>query len=261
MIIFFIAFAVFYLWHAMGVTIGYHRLLSHRSFRCLKIVEYFWVLGGYLAFEGSPIWWATIHRAHHRYVETDRDPHAPKRGFNYAYWGWMFEHNYPDYIDPKKQSKDLINDPFYRFLDQNGNWKKAHWLTFVIGTSFRLLLLALFGWPIFFASTLAGVLVLQVPLLLNVVCHMPKLGYKTFATDDDSVNVWWVSLLAMGEGWHNNHHAFPGSARSGLLKHEFDLSWLTIRLMKTLRMVSWLHEVKPPAINNRSSDGTMRELV
>ena len=242
---FIIAFIIFYLWHTMGVTIGYHRLLSHRSFKCLKIVEYFWVLGGYLAFEGSPLWWATIHRAHHRYVETDRDPHSPKKGFKYAYWGWMFESGYPDYIDPQKQSKDLLADPIYRFLDQNNSWKKAHWLTFFIGASFRFILLFLFGWQIFFASVLAGVLVLQVPLLLNIICHMPKLGYKTYAAEDDSVNVWWVSLLAMGEGWHNNHHAFPGSARSGLLPHEIDISWLTLRLMKALHLVSWIHEAKP----------------
>jgi len=245
MITFIVVLIVSFLWHAMGVTIGYHRLLSHRSFRCLKIVEYFWVLGGYLAFEGSPIWWATMHRAHHRYVETDRDPHTPKRGLKYAYYGWMFEDDYPDYIDPKRLSKDLLRDSIYRFLNQNGSWKKAHWLTFAIGVVFRLLLLVFFGWPVFLASTLAAVFVLQVPLLLNVVCHIPKLGYKTYALEDDSVNVWWVGLLAMGEGWHNNHHAFPGSARSGLLPHEIDLSWLTLRLMKALRLVTWMHEAVP----------------
>ena len=253
---FFIAFILFYLWHALGVTIGYHRLLSHRSFKCLKFVEYFFVLGGYLAFEGSPIWWATIHRAHHRYVETERDPHTPYKGFQYAYYGWMFQKDYPEYIDPQSQSKDLVQDPIYRFLDQNGSWKRAHGLTAIIGIAFRLVLLALFGWPIFLASAISGIFVLQVPLLLNVVCHMPKLGYKTFATEDDSVNVWWVGLLAMGEGWHNNHHAFPGSARSGLLAHEFDLSWLTIRFLKALGLVSWVHEAKPgmhykPTKNNR----------
>jgi fatty-acid desaturase len=242
---FMIVLIVSFLWHAMGVTIGYHRLLSHRSFRCPKIVEYFWVLGGYLAFEGSPIWWATMHRAHHRYVETNRDPHTPKRGLKYAYYGWMFQHDYPAYIDPKKLSKDLLRDPIYRFLNQNGSWKKAHWLTFFIGVAFRLLLLVFFGWQVFLANTLAAVAVLQVPLLLNVVCHIPKLGYKTYALEDDSVNVWWVGLLAMGEGWHNNHHAFPGSARSGLLPHEIDLSWLTLRLMKALRLVTWMNEAKP----------------
>ena len=233
------------MWHALGVTIGYHRLLSHRSFKCPKFVEYFWVLAGYLAFEGSPIWWATMHRAHHRYVDTERDPHTPKRGLKYAYSGWMFEDDYPAYIDPNVQSKDLVGDPIYQYLNQNGNWKKAHTLTLVIGVCFRLVLLALFGWPVFLGSALAAVCVLQVPLLLNVACHIPKLGYRTYALEDDSVNVWWVGVLAMGEGWHNNHHAFPGSARTGLLAHELDVSWLALRLMKALGLISWMNEATP----------------
>ena len=80
------------------------------------------------------------------------------------------------------------------------------------------------------------------PLLLNVACHIPKLGYKNYDTGDDSVNVWWVALLTIGEGWHNNHHAFPGSARSGLRRFEIDLSWLMIRFMKLIGLISWMHE-------------------
>jgi stearoyl-CoA desaturase (delta-9 desaturase) len=157
----------------------------------------------------------------------------------------MVEKDYPDYIVPETQSKDLIKDPVYRFLDQGGNWSKAHAMTFAIGIAFRFVLLGLFGWPAFLGSLTAAIFVLQVPLLLNLVCHIPKLGYKNFTTKDDSVNVWWVGLLAMGEGWHNNHHAFPGSARTGLRLHELDMSWLTLRLMKALGLVSWMNEAKP----------------
>lgn len=84
----------------------------------------------------------------------------------------------------------------------------------------------------------------QVPLLLNVICicHLPKLGYKNYQTGDDSVNVLWVALLTAGEGWHNNHHAFPGSARSGFRRFETDPSWLMLRLMKLIGLVSWMHE-------------------
>jgi stearoyl-CoA desaturase (delta-9 desaturase) len=77
--------------------------------------------------------------------------------------------------------------------------------------------------------------------MLNVICHLTKQGYKNFSTADDSVNVWWVGILAAGEGWHNNHHAFPGSAKTGLRPHEVDLSWLTIRLGKKLGLVSWVN--------------------
>ena len=235
MALFISLFLIFYLWHIMGTTIGYHRLLSHRSFRCPKLIEYFWVLGGYLAFEGSPIWWATIHRAHHRLTDVAGDPHSPLlSGWKYAYFGWVLRPGYEGDVDPASQSKDLIKDPIYRFLEQGGDWQKAHRLAAVFGVGFRVILLLCFGWVTALASLAAGLIVWQIPLLLNVVCHQPKLGYKNFASKDDSVNVWWVALLTCGEGWHNNHHVFPGSARSGIKAHEFDLSWLTLRLLRTL---------------------------
>lgn len=241
-LLFLSAFVLFYLWHMMGVTVGYHRLLSHRSFRCAKIVEYFWVLGGYLAFEGSPIWWATIHRAHHRYTDEPLDPHSPRNDWINAYHGWIFHTRYPAYIDPAAQARDLIKDPLYRFLEQNGRWERAHALAVIIGLVFRIILLLCFGWTIALASLAAALIVQQVPLLLNVVCHLPKLGYKNYQTGDDSVNVWWVALLTAGEGWHNNHHAFPGSARSGFRRFEIDPSWLMIRLMRLFGLVRWMHE-------------------
>jgi fatty-acid desaturase len=239
---FLIAFIVFYAWHATGVTIGYHRLLSHRSFKCAKIVEYFSILGGYLALQGSPIWWATLHRAHHRYVDQPRDPHAPRYGWLNAYYGWMFHTRYPDYINPAAEAKDLIKDQTYQFLEQGGHWERAHALAVFFNITFRVILLLCFGWTIALASLAAGFFVWQMPLLLNVVCHIPKLGYKNYETGDDSVNVWWVALLTAGEGWHNNHHAFPGSARSGLRRFEIDLSWLTLRLLKFIGLISWMRE-------------------
>jgi stearoyl-CoA desaturase (delta-9 desaturase) len=154
----------------------------------------------------------------------------------------MLQDGYANHLDPSIQAKDLVRDPIYQFLEQDGDLKRAHFLTFAISIAFRIFLLLCFGWEVALASLLAGLLVWQVPLLLNVVCHIPGLGYKTYATTDDSVNVWWVALLAMGEGWHNNHHAFPGSARSGLLRHEVDLSWLTLCLMKKLGLVSRINE-------------------
>jgi fatty-acid desaturase len=240
---FILLFIAFYIWHSLGVTIGYHRLLSHRSFSCPKPVEYFWVLAGYLAFEGSPIWWATIHRAHHRYVDTPLDPHAPKYGFFNAHFGWLLKTGYAAHVDPEAHSKDLLKDKVYLFLEQGGDWHRSHALVFTIAIGFRVFLLLAFGWMPALASLLAGFAVLQIPLMLNVACHIPKLGYKNFATKDDSVNVWWVGLLAMGEGWHNNHHALPGSARSGLRWFEFDLSWLIIRTMKQLGLAGRVNDL------------------
>ena len=234
MIEFIALFLLFYIWHALGVTIGYHRLISHRTFACPKWVEYFWVMGGYLAFEGSPIWWATIHRAHHRYSDTPLDPHSPRNGLWGSHVGWLTYRTYPAHINPQVQAKDLVQDPLYRFLEQNGDWHRAHWIAFSIGFAVRLLIWACFGWVAALASLLAGFAVLQIPLMLNVICHLPKLGYKNYAASDDSTNVWWVAVLAMGEGWHNNHHASPGSARTGMRPWEIDVSWLTICLMKVM---------------------------
>jgi sn-1 stearoyl-lipid 9-desaturase len=236
-------FVCFYFWHMMGITIGYHRLLAHRSFSCWKPVEYFWVLAGYLAWEASPIWWATMHRAHHRYTDSELDPHSPRNGgWMQAYFGWFTGTEYPDYISPQVMGKDLVKDPLYRFFEQGGNWHRGHYCSMIIGFAFRGILWLIFGWQVALASLFAGLVVQQVPLLLNVVCHLPKLGYKNYDTGDDSVNVWWVAMLTTGEGWHNNHHAFPGSARSGVKPWELDAAWVTIRLMKLLGLVTRVHE-------------------
>ncbi len=244
-------FLICYCLHALGITIGYHRLLSHRSFCAPKFVEYFWVLLGYLAFEGSPIWWATIHRAHHRHVDTPLDPHSPRFGFFNAFLGWTMHDGYPSHIDPQRQAKDLINDPIYLFLEQNGSWWRAHLLAFSLNWLFRLVILNVFGWVPALASLLAAYAVLHIPLLLNVVCHIPGLGYKNYnKSSDDSVNVWWVGILAMGEGWHNNHHAYPGSARSGMHWWELDLSWHVIKIMRKL---NWAYQI------NEASMDTLKE--
>lgn len=243
MLEFLIVFALSYVWHAMGVTIGYHRLISHRSFKCPKFVEHFWVLGGYLAFEGSPLWWATIHRAHHKYSDTPLDPHSPKNGLFNSHTGWMLKDKYPAEFSAERNAKDLISDPIYRFLDQGGSWRKNHSLCLALNLIVRATILVFFGWQAALASLLAGLVVLQIPLALNVLCHIPKLGYKNYNSKDDSVNVWWIGLLAMGEGWHNNHHAAPGSARTGMRPWEFDASWQTIKLMKSLGLVSRVNEM------------------
>ena len=241
---FIVAFLISYVLHGTGITIGYHRLLSHRSFKCVKPVEYFFVLAGYLAYEGSPIWWSAIHRAHHRYVDTPLDPHSPRYGVMHAYWGWLTEMNYPAHIDPKVTCPDIVSDPIYKLLECKGDLRAMNITCFSVNIAFRLILWACFGWQVALAILLASVAVLQIPLMLNVICHIPKLGYKNFDTEDDGVNVWWVGILGMGEGWHNNHHKFPGSARNGMRAYEFDLSYLIIRIMKTVGLVGWVNDAK-----------------
>ncbi len=239
---FIVLFAVFYMWHAIGITVGYHRLISHRSFSCPKWVEYLLVLPGYLAFEGSPTFWASIHRAHHRHTDTDLDPHSPRNGLWTAHSGWLANRTYPAHINPNTQAKDMVNDPVYAFLEQKGDWLHGFIVLMVFCIGFRLLLWACFGWVAAAASLAAGLFVMQIPFFLNVICHLPKLGYKTFAVHDDSVNIWWVAAFTLGEGWHNNHHAIPGSARSGLLPWEIDATWLIIAFLKKIGLVTRVNE-------------------
>jgi stearoyl-CoA desaturase (delta-9 desaturase) len=218
-------------------------------------------MAGYLAFEGSPIWWISVHRAHHKHVDTILDPHSPRYGLANAHRGWMGHVTYPEHIDPAKQTKDMIRDPLYNFLEQGGQWQKGHSLCMAIGLTFRLIILLCFGWVPALASVLAGFAVLQIPLMLNVICHLPKFGYKNYATSDDSVNVWWVGLLANGEGWHNNHHVGPGSAKTGMRPWEIDLSWMVICTMKWLGLATQVNVCTEEQLLRLAASKIAKELA
>jgi stearoyl-CoA desaturase (delta-9 desaturase) len=244
MIEYIVAFFLLYLWHGMGITVGYHRLLSHRSFRCNKLFEYFFVAGGYFTFQGSPIWWSAIHRAHHKYSDTPLDPHSPNDGIFHALYGWLLSGKYPAHIDPKKACPDVSKDPIYRLLECGGHPGMASLLNLVINVAVRAVVWNTLGWKIVVADLAATAIVFNAPQMLNVICHMPKQGYQNFAVKDDSTNVWWVALLACGEGWHNNHHAYPGSAQTGIRWFELDVSWLTIKAASKIGLVSWMNVPK-----------------
>ena len=237
-----VSFFVSYIVHTLGISVGYHRLLSHRSYKCPKLVEYFWVAAGYLAFQSSPIWWATMHRAHHKYSDTELDPHAGLHGWRRSIYGWIFDEAYPAHVDPRISGKDLVNDPIYRFLDQGGRVQRAHLLNGFSNFLFRFGILYLFGLPAALGSLTAALMMQQVTLIFNKVSHICSLGYRNFATTDDSVNIPWLSLITLGEGLHNNHHARPGSASTALAVREFDPSFVVIKLMKAVGLVSWVND-------------------
>lgn len=243
---------VFYMWHILGVTIGLHRLLSHRAFKCHKLVEYFFVFGAYLAFEGAPIWWATIHRTHHKYVDTPLDPHSPRQGILHAYFFYR-EFKYPPHMSPEKQCPDLMKDPIYVWLEQGKDWKLGYAKCVSINLLFRAMLFYFFGWECMLASFLGGFLAWNVPLILNIVCHIPQLGYTNFRIKgDDSVNNHLFAILAMGDGWHNNHHAYPGSSQMGYKKHEFDFSWFVLKCLQKVGLVTYINE----SISNHKPEDT-----
>lgn len=198
-----------------------------------------------MAFMSSPIWWATIHRAHHRYVDTPLDPHSPRFGNYQAYMGWIFTPRYPEHLDPKVQAPDLVNDPVYRLLERCNNWHASHLTNTAIGFGARGIVWIFFGWKVALISTLAGLLVQQIPFMVNLLCHKRVLGYKNFEDDDDSVNIWWLTFVTLGDNWHNNHHAYPGCARSGYRWYELDVSWLVIRMLEMVGLAT--------RVNNRFS--------
>ena len=216
---------------SLGICLGFHRYLTHRSLDLPKWLGYFFVLLGSLALENGPIKWVGQHRMHHANSDTDQDPHSARKGFWWAHWGWML-HRHPEFDNPfriKSYTKDLQDDAFYVFLEK-------HFIS--VQVAFGLILFAIGGIPwVIWGIFLRVVLVYHQTWLVNSAAH--TFGYKNVKLKNDlSTNCWWVGLLAFGEGWHNNHHAFPKSARHGLRPWEVDMTWWTISVLKTLGLAT-----------------------
>jgi stearoyl-CoA desaturase (Delta-9 desaturase) len=220
--------AVFLYWVGLtfGIGMGYHRLLTHRAYKVPRFVEYALAVCGTINLEGGPIFWVGTHRIHHQYSDKPGDPHSPRDGGWWAHMLWIIfgEGNHSNTSLMAKYAPDLARDPFYRWLNT------YHWVPLTV---LGLFLLAIAGWPmVLWAIFLRVVVGLHVTWLVNSATHM--WGTKRFPTRDDSRNNWWVALLTFGEGWHNNHHAHPTSARHGLAWYELDVSWMQISLLKAL---------------------------
>ncbi|MCC6990867.1 MAG: fatty acid desaturase [Acidobacteria bacterium] len=218
---------------SLGIGMAYHRLLTHRGYKCPKWVEYFLTTCGALALEGGPIFWVATHRIHHQLSDKEGDPHTPKEGAWWAHIGWIMfgQAMHHDTQVLQRYVPDLSKDKYHVWLT---TW---HWIPQVV---VGLALLAYGGlpyvlWGVFFRTTFG----LHATWLVNSATHM--WGYKNFRTRDDSRNLWWVGLLAWGEGWHNNHHAHPVSMRHGLAWWEFDLNYIQI---KTLEMLGLAWDLK-----------------
>jgi len=221
-----LAVAAFLYWMAigLGISLGYHRLHTHRSYKVPLWLEYFFAFCGTLTLEGGPIFWVATHRIHHQKADLPGDPHSPHDGPWWAHVGWILfgeaKHNNTRLM--AKYAPDLAKDRFYVWLNN------YHWVPIVLLSG---LLYAIGGWPLILWGVCLRVVVgLHATWLVNSATHM--WGGRRFATRDDSRNNWWVALLTFGEGWHNNHHAHPTSARHGLAWYEFDLSWITLTILK-----------------------------
>jgi fatty-acid desaturase len=210
----------------LGISLGYHRLHTHRSYVVPTWVEYFFATCGSMTLEGGPISWVGIHRIHHQHADKHGDPHSPREGAIWSHIGWLVwgESMHNNTRMMSKYTPDLAKHPYYVWLNN------YHWLPVTV---LSVILLAIGGIPLFLWGT--GVRIVfgwHATWLVNSATHM--FGRRRFETRDDSRNTWWVALITFGEGWHNNHHAHPTSARHGLAWYEFDQSWITLKIMKVL---------------------------
>jgi fatty-acid desaturase len=213
----------------LGISLGYHRLHTHRGYKTSKAFEYFLAVCGTLTLEGGPIFWVAIHRKHHQHSDQPLDPHTPRVSGFWSHMGWILfgETLHNDTTVMARYAPDLGRDPFYRWLTT------YHWVPLTV---LGFLLLAIGGWPLVnWAIFLRVVLGLHATYLVNSATHL--WGRRRFATQDDSKNSWWVAMLTFGEGWHNNHHAHPTSARHGLAWYEFDPTWIELRLLRAVGLV------------------------
>ena len=210
----------------LGISMGYHRLHTHRGYKCPLWLEYFLAVCGTLTLEGGPLFWVAVHRVHHQKSDQHGDPHSPREGFFWAHMGWIMfgEGNHNNTLLMGKYAPDLAKHKFYRVLN---SW---HWVPLVILSA---ILYAIGGLPLVLWGTCLRVVVgLHSTWLVNSATHL--WGARRFATRDDSRNNWWVALLTFGEGWHNNHHAHPVSIRHGLAWYEIDHSWILVNIWQKL---------------------------
>jgi stearoyl-CoA desaturase (delta-9 desaturase) len=243
---------IMYVISGYGVTLGFHRLLTHRSFQTFKPVEYTLAILGSLAVQGPVISWVADHRKHHAHTDQDGDPHSPHghgggfrgalSGLWYAHMGWLF--HVSGTSDHARYARDLHEDRGMRVIHR----------TFGLWVTVGILMPAALGYAL--DPTLEGALTAalwggpvrifalhHVTWSINSVCHF--FGTRRFDVDDHSTNVFWLSLLSFGESWHHNHHTFPRSARHGLRWWEVDPTGWLIRGMRRVRLAWNVVEISP----------------
>ena len=217
-------FVVGWLLTGLGVTVGYHRMLTHRAFETHPVVKAILLILGSMAVEGPPVDWVANHVKHHANSDRPGDPHSPSEGILHSHWGWLA--HFAD-IDAERYAPYVLRDPIASWVSK----------TFIIwvGVGYVLPFLVA-GWEgLIWGGLFRQLAVQNVTFAVNSVCH--RWGTHPFKTNDLSTNNWIVGVLGLGEGWHNNHHAFPASAYHGLRWWELDLSALVIRSLRAMRLV------------------------
>jgi stearoyl-CoA desaturase (delta-9 desaturase) len=248
-----VVFAIVYLLTGLGVTVGFHRHLTHRSFKTGPVLHGILAALGSAAIEGPVISWVADHRKHHAYSDDHGDPHSPHvghggglrgslRGLAHAHVGWLFLHT--ERGSKKRYAPDLLEDPVIAFVD------RTFFLWAVLGLAVPFGLGVALGGTV--AAGLTGLLwgggvriflLHHVTYSINSLCHV--FGRQAFTTKDESRNLGWLALPTLGEAWHNNHHAFPTSAKHGLGRLQLDPSAIVIRLLERLGLVWNVVRISP----------------
>jgi stearoyl-CoA desaturase (delta-9 desaturase) len=227
---------IFYIVSGLGITVGFHRMLTHKSFEASRPVKAIFMIMGCLAFEGDPMSWASTHIQHHAHSDGEDDPHSPLEGLWHAHAGWLF--NYTNNIDV-----------YGSWLKRDATvvWVSRYWL---LWAGLGLLIPTLIaGWSgLIWGGLVRIFLTHHVTWSVNSICH--TFGRRDYETRDASRNNFIVGLLAFGEGWHNNHHAFPRSAFHGLRWYQIDFSGYLIRAMEKIGLVWNVVRVKPGALRH-----------
>jgi stearoyl-CoA desaturase (delta-9 desaturase) len=239
--------AALYARRMFAITGFYHRYFSHRAFRTSRLLQFAFALLGAASVQRGPLWWAAHHRHHHRHADTELDVHAPRHGFWRSHVGWFL--TVRSFATDHAAVPDLGRYPELRWLDRYdiavpvllaaaltafGAW---------LGPEHATSGLQMLVWG-FFVST---VLLFHATVTINSLAH--RFGSRRYATRDDSRNNWLLALLTFGEGWHNNHHHFPGAVRQGVAWWELDLTWYGLRAMAALGLV-WDLKAMPEAMRH-----------
>jgi stearoyl-CoA desaturase (delta-9 desaturase) len=219
---------------SVGVGLSFHRQLTHGSFQTPQWLKRVLAVFGSMALQGSPNDWVTTHRIHHAFCETDKDPHSPRHGKYWAHVGWVTKGTSQDNSEEieKRYIPDLLKDKFLVSLSK-------YWYLPTIAAGIILGFIG--GWSmVLWGVFLTGTLGWHFTWFVNSVTHV--WGSRRFETRDDSTNNGWVAAVSWGEGWHNNHHAYPTSARHGLTWREIDLNWMQIKILEKLGLAWKLKE-------------------
>lgn len=239
-------FALMYILHVFALTAGFHRYFSHKSFKTSRTFQFILAILGTTAAQRDPLWWASHHRVHHQNADTDDDPHSPRKyGFWWAHMGWVMKRELSDTRLDKV--RDFAKYPELLWLNRHP-YVPAFILAALLLASGSLIHVLQPEWGItgpqflFYGFFLSTVAVYHVTFCINSVAHM--VGRRPYDIEDDSRNNWLLGLLAMGEGWHNNHHRYAVCTRQGFRWWELDLTYLILRILQSFHIVWDIRE--PP---------------